>query len=233
MIGTLNEGPLHEALKIHYLEHHADPGAELEVPVDGFVADVLCGQQIFEIQTAGLGSMRRKLEQLLPDYQIVVVLPVAVRSVIIKLSKDNDGTFTRRRSPKRGTLLSVLDELVSVPGLLNHPNFTLEVALIEQELVRVYSDSARRGRGGWRTVERRLLALLATHRFSSSADLWQLLEGEVCEPFGTADLAVALGSNRSTAQKFAYCLRGAEQIAQVGKNGNALLYSRVPNQEAP
>ncbi|MFK7914992.1 MAG: hypothetical protein AB8B93_13830 [Pseudomonadales bacterium] len=231
MIGTLNESPLHEALKFHYLEHHADPGAQLEVPVNGFVADVLCGQQIFEIQTAGLGTMRRKLNLLLPDYQIVVVLPVAVRSVIIKLSQDNDGTFTRRRSPKRGTLLSVLDELVSVPELLNHPNFTLEVALIEQELIRTYSDSARRGRGGWRTVERRLLSVLDTHRFGCAGDLWTLLDNDLSEPFGTAELALALGSKRSVAQKYAYCLRGAEQIAQVGKQGNALLYSRVPIQE--
>lgn len=226
MIGTLNEGPLHQALKSHYLSQHAPVDGLLEAPVGGFVADVLCGRRIFEIQTGSLGAMRRKLEQLLPDYEVVVVLPVAVRSTIVKMSRDNDGTFSSRRSPKRGSLLNVLDELVSVPALINHPNFALDVVLIEQELIRTYSAAARRGRGGWRTVERRLLTLKDTHRFSTAADLWALLERTLPNPFGTLELAEALGTTRAVAQKFAYCLRGADQISVVGKAGNALLYER-------
>lgn len=235
MIGTLNESPLHQALKMHYLEHYTGGCGALEAPVGSYVADVLCGRDIYEIQTGSLGAMRSKLQALLPDYRVVVVLPVAVRSTIIKLASDSDGeldgTFTKRRSPKRGTILNLLDELVSVPHLLNHANFIVDVALIEQEQLRSFCPKARRGRGGWRTIERRLLAVQAIHRFASAADLWDLLETPPAEPFGTAELADALGAPRDTAQKLAYCLRGAEQIEQVGKKGNALLYCRAHPQE--
>ncbi|MGI9326394.1 MAG: hypothetical protein ACR2PZ_14325 [Pseudomonadales bacterium] len=225
MIGTLNESPLHRALKGHYLSRL--DCAVAEAPVGDYVADLLDGQQIYEIQTRGLGSMRHKLEQLLTDFRVVVVHPIASVSVIVKLSQEADGTFSRRRSPKKGQLLNVLDELVSIPELLQHPNFELEVVLVEQELIREYACALRRGRGGWRTIERRLLNLLSAHRFRSCGDLWNLLQEELVQTFGTVEIAQALGSNRAMAQKFAYCMRHAGEIEVVGKQGNSLLYERT------
>lgn len=245
MIGTLNESPLHQALKTYYaraqevaqqqLVRDADtdvgPAAHTEVAVAGYgyVADVLCGQQIVEIQTGGLGALRRKLMRLLDDFRILVVYPIATRSYIVKLSQQGDGTFTRRRSPKRGSLLNLLDELVSIPELLLHPNFELEVVLVEQEVIREFAPKLRRRRGGWRTVERHLLNVEDTHRFSGAADLWQLIERAPEEPFDTADLAEGMGANRSTAQKFAYCMKAIGEIEVVGKNGNSRLYRRCGN----
>ena len=53
------------------------------------------------------------------------------------LALDDDGReVSRRRSPKRGIPADVCAELVSFPTLLSHPNFTLEVALVEEEEVR-------------------------------------------------------------------------------------------------
>ncbi len=224
MIGTLNESPLHLALKTHYLAQLEQGVAE--APVGDYVADLRAGQVLYEIQTRGFGAMRAKLEHLLPSYQVLLVHPIAVSSVIVKLSQAEDGTFTQRRSPKKGQLLNLLDELVSIPQLLAHPNFELEVVLIEQELLRRYESALRRGRGGWRNVERRLLGVHSTHRFSTCNDLWALLQMPLTEPFGTLELADALACSRSMAQKFAYCMRAAKEIELVGKKGNSLLYRR-------
>ena len=114
-----------------------------------------------------------------------------------------------------------------IPQLLTHPKFELEVVLVEQELIREYAGTLRRGRGGWRTLERRLLSLQSCHRFRGALDLWGLLQREVVEPFGTAELALALGSTRSVAQKFAYCMKAVGEIEVIGKSGNSLLYKRV------
>ena len=70
-IGVFNESPLHQALKDHY----SGRGARQEVPVAGsFVADVLAGDDaIFEIQTGGFGSLRRKLDRVLDHHRVVLV----------------------------------------------------------------------------------------------------------------------------------------------------------------
>ncbi|MEM1231428.1 MAG: hypothetical protein AAGI15_12880 [Pseudomonadota bacterium] len=228
MIGTLNESPLHRAIKDHYRERLAQHGQGVaeEVPVGTFVADLRCGEHIVEVQTGHFGALRRKLATILNDHPVLVVHPIAVHRYLVRLSRDGDGTFTRRRSPKHGSRLNLLDELVSIPDLLEHPNFELEIALIEEETVTEYSSRARRGRGGWRTRERHLLDIKSTERLRCAADLWTWLEADLCEPFGTADLAAALGCSRELARKFAYCLRAAGAVEPVGKQGNAMLYVR-------
>jgi hypothetical protein len=59
-IGTLNEKPLHAALKVWY----ALPGDRLEVSVGGFIADIVRGDLLIEIQTRHLAAMKRKLHAL-------------------------------------------------------------------------------------------------------------------------------------------------------------------------
>ncbi len=222
-IGTLNEGPLHQAVKALYLED----GASEEVAVGDFVADVVASDQtLVEIQTAGFGSMKRKLGKLLEDHRVVLVHPIAAVRYIVKLPTEQDQEATRRRSPKRGTVSHVLDELVSIPKLLCHPNFELEVLLIEEEQLRAYDPKKARHRGGWRVVQRRLQEVLGRERFAVPADLFRLVPGKLPKEFTTADLATAMAEPRWLAQKLAYCLREAGEIGICGKRGNALVYQR-------
>lgn len=226
-IGILNEGPLHLALKAHY---HA-AGARQEVAIDGFVADVLHADGcIYEIQTSGFSSLRRKLEAVLEQHRVVLVHPIAQVRYIIKLPEEEDQQATRRRSPKRGSVAHIVDKLVSIPHLLEHPNFELEVALIEEEELRRRAPGRHRRRNGWQVVQRRLTRVLEQHRFTCAADLWSLLRAPLAEDFTTADLALAMDEPRWLAQKLAYCLRAAGEIEVCGKQGNALRYLRRPNQ---
>ncbi len=223
-IGVLNEGPLHQALKAHY----GGEGARLEVNVAGFVADVQhADDRLYEIQTSGFGSLRRKLETVLESHRVVLVHPVAHIRYIVKLPDEPDAPVRRRRSPKRGSVAQVLGELVSIPRLLNHPNFELEVVLVEEEELRRHTPGRARRRNGWQVVQRRLAAVLEQHRFASAADLWRLVRAPLPETFTTAELAVAMDEPRWLAQKLAYCLREAGEIGICGKQGNALCYRRV------
>ena len=74
---------------------------------------------------------------------------------------------SRRRSPKRGIAADVCAELVSFPSLLSHPNFTLEIALVEEEEIR--RPDARKGwrRGGFVIEERRLVDVRETVELAS------------------------------------------------------------------
>src|SRR5690606_12660081 len=120
-IGSLNESPLHAALK----RHVAPPGSRLEVVVDGYVVDVVADGLLLEVQTGNFGAMRTKLGALLPVHRLRLVLPIASRRWIVK--RHADGSVNRRRSPKRGSAHHLFGELVALPTLMAHPNFELEV----------------------------------------------------------------------------------------------------------
>jgi hypothetical protein len=112
-------------------------------------------------------------------------------------------------------------ELVSIPQLLLHPNFALEVLMIREEEVRRYD--GRRWRRGWVIEGRRLLEVLDQHSFGQSAD-WLGFLPEKLESFTTGDLATRMNTRRELAQKMAYCLREARMIELIGKRGRANLY---------
>lgn len=155
-ISTLNEKPLHEALKQWY----AQPGDLFEAPVAGFVVDIVRGNLLIEIQTRNFSAIKRKLERLIVDHPTRLVYPIPHEKWIVKLAADGNSPVSRRKSPKRGVFEHVFDELVRMPALLLHPNFSIELVLIEEEEVRRYDGVRGWRRGGWVTDERRLLRVL-------------------------------------------------------------------------
>jgi len=221
-IGSLNESPLHLALKDLYSVENSVQ----EVPVGSYVADVVHpGSVIYEIQTAGFGRLRRKLAALLESYRVVLVHPVVTVRYIHKLTDDVDTVLRPRRSPKRGRIADMLSELVSIPELLCHPNFELEIVLVELDEFR---RPARLRRGdGWVVVQRRLREVVGRERFRVPQDLLRLLAMPVAEPFSTLALAEAMAAPRGLGQKLAFCLRASGLIEPCGKDGNAILYRRI------
>jgi hypothetical protein len=78
------------------------------------------------------------------------------------------------------------------------------------------------------TVERRLLDISETISLRSASDFMDLVPAGVPKEFLTSDLAKAAGRPRYVGQKMAYCLRSCGLIQQVGRQGNAIVYSRTP-----
>ena len=221
-IGRLNEQALHAALKRWY----ARPGDALEVSIGGFVVDIVRGDLLIEIQTRGFSAIRRKLAELTLDHPVRLVYPIAREKWIVKLAADGHTRLSRRKSPKRGGLALLFEELVSLPRLMAHPNFSLDVLLIQEEEVRREAPARRRRRRGWVSVERRLLDVVEQRLFERPSDLAALLPRDLPEPFTTAELAAAIAAPRRLAQRMAYCLREMRALAQTGKRGNAILYAR-------
>ena len=221
-IGTLNERPLHEALKQWY----ARSNDMFEVSVDGFVVDIVHDDLLVEIQTRNFGAIKRKLEKLLAHHQVRLVYPIPYEKWIIKQPYDEDGPVSRRKSTKRGGFEYVFDELVSFPQLLMNPNFSLELLLIQEEEVRRYDGTRGWRRRGWVTYERRLLCVVEQRILISPADMSAFIPPELAEPFTTSDLADTIAKSRRLAQKMVYCLRSMGCITPVGKRANSILYAR-------
>ncbi len=221
-IGSLNEKPLHAALKARYQQ----PGDQTEVPVNGYIIDIVRGDLLIEIQTRNFSAIKAKLFALTERHRVRLIHPISQLKWILKLATNGNEPASRRKSPKRGTLFHIFEELVSFPELLLHPNFSLQVVLIEEEELRRHD--SRRGwrRKGWLTHERRLLRVIAEHLFEQPQALEFLIPAHLPEKFTTADLASALKMSRRIAQKMAYCLERMKLLARVAKKGNAIVYQR-------
>ncbi len=206
-IGTLNEGSLHAALKDLY----AEPGDRFEVPLDRFVIDISRPDLLIEIQTGSFAAMGKKLDHLLSEHKMLLVHPIAVETYLQRPDK------APRKSPKKSSIYGLFDQLVSIPTLLDHPNLTLDVALVSVTKVQVHDPKARRGRGGYRTVDRVLRDVQSTHRFETAEDLLRLLPSELPPTFTTADMSAAGTFDRDIARQIAYCFRALGFFDEIGR----------------
>lgn len=221
-IGTLAEKSLHAGLK----EWYGRPGDQFEVRVDGFVIDIVRDELLIEIQTRHLYAMKRKLRRLLADHCIHLIHPIPREKWIVR--EDAAGNFIKRRkSPKRGKILNIFDELIRIPHLLSHPNLTLEVALTQQE--EIWRDD---GKGSWRRkrwsiADQRLLAVVDQAVFATPQDYVAVIPDDLKRPFTNRQLADALPCPVKLAQKISYTLRKMDLLEVVGKEGNSLRFQPV------
>jgi hypothetical protein len=221
-ISTFNEGPLHAALKAWY----ARPDDRLEAEVDGFIIDIVRGPLLIEIQTGSFSGIKDKLITLSQRHPVRLIYPIPREKWLVKLAREAGAPPKRRKSPKRGRVEDLFQELVSFPELLKRPDFEIEVLFTQEDEVRRYDPRRGWRRRGWVTEERRLLKVVERRRFTTPDEMAALLPGELTETFTTADLADALARSRRLAQKMAYCLRKMGALAPIGKQGRAILYAR-------
>jgi hypothetical protein len=205
----------------------AKPGDRIEAAIGAYRIDIVRGDLLIEIQTRTFPALKPKLWQLVPDYRLRLVYPIAQEKWIVKRAKPGEKPAKRRKSPKRGRIEDLFGELVSFPELVLQPNFSLEVLLIQEEELRRHDARRAWRRRGWVTEQRRLLQVVERHLFAGTEDYGALLPADLEAPFTTADLAQALGRPRRLAQQMAYCLRKMAVIEDVGRRNRSVLYERT------
>jgi hypothetical protein len=223
------ETSLHKQLKSLY----AGEGAQTEVVVGGYRIDAIADDLLIEVQHGSLAAIRDKIGVLLREHRVLVVKPIVHSKKLVKLSRKGGRIVERRRSPKRGQLTSIFEELVFFTGVFPHDNLTLEVAMVDVEEWR-YPGHGRRRRKRERdhqVADLRLLELRESSRFEKASDLLGLLPDGLPQPFHTGQLAEAMDISRWSAQQVAYCLRKTGAASTVGKQGNAWLYA-IPKLQA-
>ena len=221
-IGIRNEKSLHAAIKQWY----ALPGDLLEQPVDGYVVDMVRGPLLIEIQTRNLSALRRKLHALVLHHPVRLVYPIARDKWIVHVGK-RGAIKRRRKSPKRGTLSDLFDELVSLPDLFNYEGFEVQVLLIEEEEVRVAD-----GKGSWRRKgesirDRRLIRVLDQTIFSNGHAFLRFLPDGMVGPFSNAGLAKEKRIPIHTARQITFCLKKMGVIREAGREGRSLFFEII------
>lgn len=217
-IGTLTEQSLHAGLK-NWL---AEPDDALEQRVDGYQIDIVRGETLIEIQTANFSALKTKLGKLLQNHKVLLVHPIAESKWIVRQTK-RGRQIARRKSPKRGRIEDLFGELLYIPQLAAHPNFSCMALFTHQE--EIWRDDGRGSwtRKHWSIADRQLLKVTNSQRFDGLQDYLGLIPGGLPTPFTHKQLAKAMGAPVWMTTRMSYCLRKMGALESVGKQGQSLL----------
>ncbi len=218
-IGTLAEKSLHAGIK----EWYGRSNDQFEVQLDGFIIDIVRGEQLIEIQTRHFGAMRRKLSRLLEAHPVLLLHPIAQEKWIVRQTAVGQ-PISRRKSPKKGQALDLFSELMRIPHLLPHPNLVVGALLTQQEEIWRDDGQGSWRRKGWSLYDHRLLGVVGLHTFATPADLLTLLPPTLPQPFTNRHLAQLAKIQPYLAQRITYTLARCGVVEQVGKEGRANLY---------
>jgi hypothetical protein len=221
-IGTLREQQLHAGLK-HWL---AEPGDRFEQLVDNYHIDILRETVLIEIQTANFSALRHKLNNLLRDHAVLLVYPIPETKWIVRQTK-RGRKLTRRRSPKRGRVENLFDELLYIPEIACHPNFKFCVLLTQQEEIWRDDGGGSWRRKHWSIADRILLEVTGRVDFHGGADYLALIPSGLTTPFTHRQLAEALKAPIWLTTRMSYCLRKMGLLQVCGKRGRELLLAPV------
>jgi hypothetical protein len=219
-IGSLNERSLHSDIKRWY----SKPGDKFEIKVDNFVVDIVRDNLLIEIQTRNFSAIRQKLLKLVDSHKLRLVYPIAVLKWIIRMTADGSEEIGRRRSPRKGKLIDLFDEMLRMPFMFNSENFELEVLMTEEAEIR-HMD----GLGSWRkkgasVVDRKLIEVRESFVFRNKHDFLRFIPDGIESPFTNKSLSLSLGVPSRTAQKVTYTLKHMGVISETGKEGSALRF---------
>jgi len=219
-IGILKESSLHASLKNWYFE----PGDNLETEVDGSIVDLVRGEMCIEFQTRHLYAIKKKVLKLMDAHPVRIVYPLPLEKYIMRIDMNTEAVLGRRKSPKKGSLFDIFNELVRITQLVSLENFSFEIVFILEEQVLVNDGAGSWRRKGWSVGDRRLIEVVGSSLFARLDDYKKIIPKDLREPFSVLDLAQAIHRPRYLASKMAYSLREMNAIEIVGKKGKAYIY---------
>ncbi|MGI6030105.1 MAG: winged helix-turn-helix domain-containing protein [Eubacteriales bacterium] len=170
-IGTLGEKPLHRIVK-WYLE---PDNSRHEQPVGPFVGDILREDGLWEIQTGGFFPLRKKLQLILPQMPVTLVIPLAAEKWLRWVDPSTGEVTPRRRSPRKGSPLDLGYQLLHIQPYLTHPHLHWHLLWLEEEEYRMRDGWGNDGKRGSHRLVRVPVGLLQEEHFNSLQDLLPLL----------------------------------------------------------
>lgn len=199
VINTFNESTLHYQLKALYaLESNFStprvfdkseeaacakkaPIKGTEVAVGEVICDVVKGKKVFEIQTATLCALEKKVEWLLGQgFSVTVVHPIAQKLLI--LTKNESGTVIKKgHSTRARNIFTLFTELTKLYRFIGNPLFKIEVLMAEVTQIRRETPPSLCAKNGrqrwvreWVKVDKVLTKIISRQTFDSVESLLSL-----------------------------------------------------------
>ncbi len=224
-INLYSERSLHDQVK----RLLAGPGDRIEAAVGGRVVDLLRSDgSVVEVQTRHLYALLPKVRALAgAGIRVRVVHPVPESLQIRRRDPDSGRIVSTRKSPKRGDLWSVFDELVKAPDLISLPGVAVEVLLVRASELRVRDGTGSWRKRGDRTEDRFLEGIVGAVSWESPQDWLALIPRDLPEPWSSETLGSSLGIAPARARKVLYSLARAGLLREEGRSGRRKLYRRA------
>lgn len=231
-IGTLAEKQMHAIIKkficadeskheVKIWESHGFVGNTEAVKKRKFVADILDGNTIFEIQTGSFRPLADKIKWILDNttYNIVLVHPIP--EVLYVSYINDDGTISaRKRSPAGKKISSILSELYYLREVIHSDRLKLVGLMIEADSYKKVKLSKNKRRVKTRKYELIPVALRQAYVFSSKEDYKMFLPDSLPEIFTTAMFSKETkirGIDAYSAVKVLCALGLIEECGTIGK----------------
>ena len=241
-IGTLGEKQMHAAIK-----RFICPDEEKhEMKIDGsalcidrdddvndnktkkrrFVADVLDGDTIFEIQTGPFSPLKAKIEWILENtaYNIVVIHPIAETKWINYINAKSGDIEKRQKSPRKGKFTDIAGELYYLRDFIGNPRFSLVLLMMEAEQYKKNTVKDARRRPKYQKYELIPVSLLRAQIFKSAEDYKCFVPDSLPDTFCVKDYSRASGIRGRDAYSIVKTLVFLGFFEESGKIGRAAAY---------
>ncbi|MFQ9510509.1 MAG: hypothetical protein ACLRZ7_06295 [Lachnospiraceae bacterium] len=222
-IGTLSEKTLHAVLKNYF-----EPDESYhEVKVNSFVADIVRGNEIIEIQTRSFDKLRNKLENFLPNYHVTVVYPIAATKWMYWIDPETGEISSKRKSPKKGTPYEAFRELYKIKSYLLHPNLSICIIMIDMEEYRYLNGWSSDRKKGSSRCDRIPIDVVEEVCLDRPEDYEKLLPEVLQVDFTSKDYKKQSKLSLCHAQTALNVLYYAGVVKRTGKTSNLYLYERI------
>ena len=219
-IGTLSEKTVHAVLK----EYYGGGEENKEIPLGGFVADVVSEDGVIEIQTRALYRLERKLEALLPLCRVTVVYPIEARKYLLDIDPDSGELISKRLSPKRVKIWHGIAELYGIRKFLGDENLTVRFPVLTVEETRIRAAEKKRRADKIDKLPAEMTEEVVIRR---KEDIAALLSEELPDGFTSAEFAKLCRINADTAGKCIRVLSVMGIITECGKQGRCKLWKKT------
>ncbi|SFD28041.1 hypothetical protein [Ruminococcus albus] len=217
-IGTLAEKTVHAVLK----EYYGGGEENKEIPLGGFVADVVSEDGVIEIQTRALYRLERKLEALLPLCRVTVVYPIEDRKYLLDIDPESGELVSRRLSPKRVKIWHGISELYGIRKYLGNDNLTIRFPVLTVEETRIRGAEKKRRAD---KIDKLPVEMTAEVVIRRKEDIAALLPVNLPDGFTAAEFAKLCRVNTDTAGKCIRVLSIMGIITECGKQGRCKLWA--------
>lgn len=219
-IGTLSEKTTHMILKNFY-EPDID---KQEISIGNYVADIFTGQEIIEIQSAGFGKMRDKLEVFLPEYPVTIVHPIPHIKRLVWIDEDTGALSAPHKSPKKGNVYDAFLELYRIRDYLADRHLTVKLLLMEIEEYKLLNGYGKNRKIRASKYDRIPIDILQEITIERPEDLMQFVPLELEEPFTVKEYAKAAHIDERLTRLAIKLYQYYGMMEQVGKKGREYLY---------
>lgn len=219
-IGTLSEKTVHAVLK----EYYGGGEENKEIPLGGFVADVVSEDGVIEIQTRALYRLERKLEALLPLCRVTVVYPIEARKYLLDIDPDSGELISKRLSPKRVKIWHGIAELYGIRKFLGDENLTVRFPVLTVEETRIRAVEKKRRADKIDKLPSEMTEEVVIRR---KEDIAALMPEELPDGFTSAEFAKLCRINADTAGKCIRVLSVMGIITECGKQGRCKLWKKT------